>query len=376
MAKQDYYELLGVSKTASSSELKSAYRKKAMDLHPDRNPDNPEAEALFKEVSEAYEVLSDDNKRSIYDRYGHAGLQNQGMGGGFSSADDIFSSFGDIFEDLFGFGGGGRSSQRPRRGNDAQLTLEIDFLEACFGTQKEVTIPKMTRCEGCQGSGAEKGTQPEVCSTCHGHGQVQMRQGFFSISSPCPDCRGQGQIIKKKCKDCHGQGKIRTTKVLKVKVPAGVDDGTRLVLQGEGAEGENNGPAGHLYVNLSVASHPDFKRRDDDVVNTIQVSFVELALGTEIAVSTIEGTETVAIRAGTQPFTEIRIRNKGVANLRSGRRGDHVVVIEATVPQKLSDRQKEILQQFLDDANESVNGVKVSSKEPSKKSKKKGFFCL
>lgn len=379
MSKQDYYELLEVQKSASAAEIKVAYRKKAFEFHPDRNSDNPDAEEKFKMVSEAYDILSDANKRQIYDQYGHAGFEN-GMGGfpgqGFGSADDIFSAFGDIFEDFFGAGRGrGRSGSRAQRGRDLQTEVSIEFLEACAGLKKSVELAQQVSCETCSGSGAKVGTSPETCARCHGVGQVQMSKGFFTIASTCPDCGGRGQTIKEKCPDCSGRGTIKKNKTLEVRIPAGVSTGTRLVLQGEGEAGPNGGPRGDLYVLIHVLDHERFHRQDDHVVTEESISFVDLALGCDLVVQTIDGEETIAIKAGTQSGELIRLKGKGIANVRSGRRGDHVIHLQARTPHKLSSKQKELLEELRQTFDEAGPKAKTSGKTDKKaKKKKKGFF--
>lgn len=374
MSKQDYYELLQVTKQADASEIKAAYRKKAFEFHPDRNPGNHEAEEKFKLVAEAYDVLSDSNKRSIYDQYGHAGLQGGGFGGfggqGFSNAEDIFSTFGDIFEDFFGFQGGsgrGRTQSRARRGRDLQAEVQIEFLEACFGVQKEIKVSQNVACETCEGSGAKKGSGAEVCAYCKGHGQVQMSQGFFTISTTCPQCGGQGQTIKHKCADCRGTGLVHKDRKLKVKVPAGITNGTRLLMQREGEPGQHGGPAGDLYVFVHVAEHTEFERQDDHILSELKVNFAELALGCEKRIPTIEGEDTLKIKPGTQSGEILKLKGKGVANVRSGRRGDHLIHIQAVTPAELTQKQKELLEQL---------SKEFAVEEPAEQStkKKKGVF--
>jgi len=371
MEKQDYYVLLGVERSASFAEIKTAYRKKAMEYHPDRNHGKPDAEEMFKLVAEAYEILSDDNKRGIYDQFGHAGLQGGGgFGHHFSTADDIFSTFGDIFEDFFGMGAsGGRGRTRARRGQDLQTEITTEFLEACFGIQKEVIITHNVRCETCAGSGAKKGTAPETCSTCHGHGQVRMTQGFFTISTACPQCNGQGQMIKQKCSDCRGHGVVKKERKLKVKIPAGVSDGTRLLMQSEGEAGLHGGPSGDLYVYIHVNKHEEFHREQDHILSEINVNFHDLALGCDIPINTIDGEEKIKIKAGTHSGEIIKLRGKGVANVRSGRRGNHLIHIQAVTPDKLTSKQKELFKQL---SKEFEPASRLTSKKKAKK--KKGIF--
>lgn len=366
--KPDYYTLLEVERTVTSEELKKMYRKKALEYHPDRNPGNHEAEEKFKLVAEAYEVISDPQKKQIYDQFGHAGLQG-GAGGGFHSAEDIFSSFGDIFEDFFGFGGQrqGGSPNRQRRGRDAQLAVEIDFLEACFGVEKQVSVTTDVVCNTCAGSGAANGSQPNPCSYCNGYGQVQVNQGFFRISTACPQCHGQGQVIKNKCPDCRGQKKVAQKRQLKIKVPAGVESNMRLVLREEGEAGENGGRPGDLYALINVKEHEEFSRDGDDIVSHVKVLFPLLALGTTLPVNTIHGVRDIEIKAGTQSGEIFRIRGEGVANVRSGRKGDHVMMVQAVTPQKLTAQQIELMQALADE----LAPAKTSS---SGKKKKKSFF--
>lgn len=367
MSKADYYQLLGVAKGTSASELKAAYRKMAMQYHPDRNPGNQEAEEMFKQVSEAYEVLSDDRKRQIYDQYGHAGLQNNGGfgGGGFSSAEDIFSSFGDIFEDFFGSSSRRRSGNRARRGKDIQTEVQIEFLEACFGVSKEIHVKKPMTCETCSGSGAKAGYEPETCGTCGGHGQVQMTQGFFTINTNCPHCQGQGQVIKEKCSDCQGRGVQQKGKDVTLKVPPGVSHGTRLLIHGEGDAGDNGGPYGDLYVYLNVKPHDEFLREEDHILTEQKIMFPQLALGCELEIKTIDGTEQIKIKPGTQSGEVVRLKSKGVPHVRSGKRGDHLIHIQGVTPEKLSSKQKELMEELAQEL-----GVKTAKKSK----KKKGIF--
>lgn len=369
MEKQDYYELLGVSRTASPAEIKGAYRKKAFEYHPDRNQGDPKAAERFKLVSEAYEVLSDDRKRSIYDQFGHAGLQGDGFGHHFHSAEDIFSAFGDIFEDFFGFSSRGpRSRTRARPGRDLETEITIDFLESCFGVQKEVRVSRQAKCVLCEGSGAKPGTAPQTCDTCQGHGQVRMTQGFFSISTTCPHCGGKGQTIRHKCPDCQGRGVTDQIKKLIVKVPPGVSDGTRLLMHGEGEAGLYGGPPGDLYVHIHVREHEEFKRQDDHIISKLSLNFVELSLGVECDVNTIEGPQRIKIPAGTQSGDVIRLKSKGVANVRTGRRGDHLIHIHAETPRRLTDRQRQLLEEL------SREFASTSQRKSEKKTKRKKFF--
>jgi molecular chaperone DnaJ len=371
MSKADYYELLSVTRQSTAVEIKAAYRKKALQYHPDRNPDDAEAEEMFKIVAEAYDVLSNDQKRSVYDQYGHDGLQG-GMGGGFSqgfgNAEDIFSSFGDIFEDFFGVGMGGQGHQqsRARRGSDLQTEVGVDFLEACFGTDKEIKVKRHITCEDCDGSGAKEGSSPESCSYCHGRGQVQVRQGMFAISTSCPQCQGKGKVIRDKCGSCHGNGVVKQERKLNVKVPAGVSDGMRLLMRGEGEVGKNGGGTGDLFVYIHVKAHDEFQRDEDNIHSELKVIFTDLALGCELKVNTIEGEDTLKIKAGTQSGERLRMKGKGIANVRTGRRGDHFIHIQAVTPTKLNAKQKELL--------ESLSKEFGANPKSGKKRKKKSLF--
>ncbi len=369
MAKHDYYELLEVERTVNTAELKSAYRKLALKYHPDRNPDNKEAEDRFKQISEAYNILSDERKRQVYDQYGHAGLEGGGgFGGGFSSADDIFSAFGDIFEDFFGGSTGRRGGgNRARRGADLQTEVEIEFLDACFGTKKDITVNKRVTCETCHGSGAKAGSSPEACTYCKGRGQVQMQQGFFTISPACPQCQGQGQVIKNKCGDCRGSGVLQKERKLNLKIPAGVGDGTRLLMNGEGEAGQNSGPAGDLYVYIRVKEHETFQREQDHILSEVKIPFPFLALGHDLQIPTIDGEDVIKIKAGTQSGEVMRLPGKGVANVRTGKRGDHLVHIQAVTPDQLSAEQKDLMQKLAD----TMGG---EQKKAAPKKKRKGIF--
>ncbi len=345
MAKRDYYEVLGVPRDADAATIKSAYRKLAIQHHPDRNPDDAQAEELFKEASEAYEVLSDADKRRTYDRLGHEGVRNSGFTG-FSGFDDIFSHFGDIFGDIFGFGGGG-GARRPRRGADLRLDLSISFEDAAGGVNKEVAIPRWENCARCNGTGAEPGTEPETCATCGGRGQVVHSQGLFMVRTTCPRCRGGGQIISSVCSACRGEGRIRVEKKVTVKIPAGVDEGTRIRIGGEGESG-GQGMAGDLYVFLHVEPHPLFERDGEDLHMELPVGMIQAALGDKVEVPTLEGDRSLKIPPGTQPGEVLRVSGAGVPRLRGRGRGDLVVHVRVVVPDKLSRRQKDLLCQFAD----------------------------
>ncbi len=356
--KRDYYEILGVSRDVGKPELKKAYRKLAIKYHPDKNPDNKEAEEKFKEASEAYEVLSDDNKRQIYDQFGHQGLEGAGHSGP-SGFEDIFSSFGDIFEDFFGFGGsrGGRGG-RVQRGSDLRYNMTIDFMEAAFGTEKTISIPKLDTCDECGGSGAREGSTPETCSHCHGTGQFIQSQGFFKVKTTCPYCKGQGTIIANPCPKCRGRGRMEVTRKVQVKIPAGVDVGSKLRLTGEG-EGPPTpqGQPGDLYVVINVKPHKFFQRDGTDVICAIDISFVQAALGDEITIPTLVGEEKFQIPAGTQYGDSFRLKEQGIASLRSGRRGDQVIKVILKTPTKLSQKQKDLLTEF-----DKLDSNKISNK--------------
>ena len=300
VTKRDYYEVLGIARSASDQEIKSAYRKLALKFHPDRNPDDPEAEEKFKEASEAYSVLSDSQKRGNYDRFGHQGVRGAT---GFNPAD--FSDFADIFGDFFGFGdifggGGGQRRQRARRGSDLQYDLEVNFEDAVFGLNTEIQFPRVQNCDACEGSGAAPGSRPVTCTTCSGRGQVYYQQGFFSVGRSCPNCRGTGRTIENPCPTCNGAGQVRQSRKMKINIPPGVDHGTRLRLTGEGEAGPQGGPPGDLYVLLRVREHPIFERNNDDLHCEVPINIAQAALGAEIEVPTLEGTEKLKIPAGTQ----------------------------------------------------------------------------
>ncbi len=346
MTKRCYYEVLGVSRNATDEEIKKSYRRLALKFHPDRNPGNKDAEEKFKEAAEAYEVLMDQDKRAIYDRYGHEGLSSAGFEG-FRGFDDIFSSFSDIFGDIFGFNSGrsrSRSSARP--GSDLRYDLRISFMEAALGATKEIEIEKYERCPSCNGYGTAPGTQPEVCSRCRGRGQISQSAGFFSISSTCPQCHGYGRVITTPCPECHGSGKKKTSKIIQVKIPAGVDTGSRLRLKGEGEEGEHGGANGDLYVFLYVDDHDFFKRHDYDIYCQVPISFVQAALGATIEVPTLTGVEKIQIPRGTQSGKVFRLKGKGVPRLQGYGRGDLVIEVVITVPTHLNERQEELLREF------------------------------
>jgi molecular chaperone DnaJ len=354
MAKRDYYEVLGVQRGASADEMKKSYRKLAMQYHPDRNKDNKDAEAKFKELNEAYDVLKDDQKRSAYDRYGHGAFDGMGrgpggggMGGGFDAG-----SFSDIFEEVFGdfmggARGGARSSNGAQRGSDLRYDLTIELEEAFKGLKSSIKLTTMAACDRCKGNGAEPGTGVENCNTCNGRGTVRTQSGFFTVERTCPTCNGNGKIIKSPCKSCSGQGRVRKERKLDVNIPAGVDDGTRIRLSGEGEAGLKGGPAGDLYVVLSVKPHRFFKRDGAHLFCRVPVSMVTASLGGQIEVPIIDGNKVkVNIPAGTQNGTQMRLAGKGMSILRSTGRGDMYLEVAVETPVNLSKRQKELLQEF------------------------------
>jgi len=340
MAKRDYYEVLGVEQNCEVSELKVAYRRMAMKLHPDRNPDNADSEAEFKEVKEAYEVLSDSQKRAAYDQFGHAGIEgSHTAGGGFEGG------FGDIFGDIFG-GGQRRGGQRVYRGADLAYQVELSLEESAFGVEKEIKVKKNVSCSDCGGKGTNKGYTPETCEHCGGAGQVRMQQGFFSVQQTCPACHGKGTQIKDPCPKCHGQGTVKDSKTLSVKIPPGVDNGDRIRLQGEGEAGESGGPAGDLYVQVLVKEHPIFQREATNLFCDVPVSFATAALGGEIEVPTLEGPMKLKIPVETQTNKTFKLRGKGVRSARSGNIGDLYCTITVETPVNLSSKQKELLKTF------------------------------
>jgi len=343
--KRDYYEVLEVGRNASADELKAAYRKLALKFHPDRNPGNKEAEEKFKEAAEAYEVLRDSQKRQIYDQFGHAGLEGSGFSG-FGGFEDIFSSFSDIFEDFFGFGSGRRSRSRSHRGADLRYDLTLSFMEAAFGTETEIDINKMEPCPTCRGNGCAPGTTPEPCPYCHGSGQATRTQGFFTVRTTCPHCRGAGKIIANPCPECKGTGQVMVRKKVAVKIPAGVDDGSRLRLTGEGQAGEFGGPPGDLYVFIHAQPHEFFRRENTDIICQVEASFVQAALGAKISVPTLNGKKQLDLPKGTQPGDIFRFRGEGIPSLRSGKRGDQIIQVIIRTPTHLSKKQETLLKEF------------------------------
>ena len=378
MSKRDYYEVLGVNKGASDDDLKKAYRRLAMKFHPDRNPDDKSAEAQFKEVKEAYEILSEPNKRAAYDQYGHAGV-DPSMGGGFGGFGGGGAGgfdFGNIFEEIFrgggggGFSGGGRGGRsQVYRGADLRYDLEVSLEEAAKGSQTRIRIPTETNCETCKGSGAKPGTSSKTCGTCKGSGQVRMQQGFFSVQQTCPHCHGSGKVIEDPCTDCHGRGRKRENKTLEIKIPAGVNDGDRIRLSGEGEAGVNGGPSGDLYVQISLKQHELFTRDGDDLHCEIPITMTTAALGGDINVPTLDGTASLRIPEETQTGKIFRLRGKGVKGMRSGVEGNLYVHVVVETPVNLNSEQKDLLRQL----QESM-GEHHSPKEGGWQQKLKNFF--
>jgi molecular chaperone DnaJ len=361
VAKRDYYEVLGVPRDVTQDELKKAYRKTALENHPDRNPGDDAAEERFKAASEAYAVLSDDEKRRAYDRFGFEGVGAAGGQPGYQDFGDLgnFTDlFSDLFGDLFGGQGGGRGrAGRGQRGADLRYNLEIDLADVVEGTEASIEIPKMRPCETCSGNGARPGTQPEACSRCGGMGQVVFQQGFFRVSRPCDVCAGAGEIVRDRCTDCSGAGRVEGQQSIRVKVPAGIEDGMRLRLSNEGEAGIAGGPPGDLYVVIRIKPHPLFERDGADLHCQVPVSFVQAALGDEIEVPTLDGKVTLKVPAGTQTGKTLRLRGKGMPTLRSSHRGDQLMHIFAEVPTKLSKRQRELLEEFAEETGEEISPV-------------------
>jgi molecular chaperone DnaJ len=371
VAKRDYYEVLGVERNASETEIKKAYRKLARQYHPDVNPGDKTAEERFKEINEAYEVLSDPDKRARYDQFGHAGTDPNGFGGfgGFGGAGD-FTGFGDIFDMFFG-GAAQRANRGPQVGSDLRLDLELTFEEAAFGVEKDIELPRLENCPTCEGTGAKPGTRPAACPKCQGTGQVRYTQktmlGHFQTIKTCPECGGEGKVITTPCPECHGKGKIRKTRKLHIKIPAGVDTGSRIRLAGEGEAGLRGGPPGDLYVYIEVRPHKIFERHGDDIYLEMPITFVQAALGDEIKVPTLEGKAALRIPEGTQTGTVFRLRGQGIPHLKGSGRGDQHVKVVVVTPTKLSEEQKKLLRDF----------AKVSGEEnyrPQEKGKEKGIF--
>jgi len=349
MSKRDYYETLGVARNASEAELKKAYRRLAMKYHPDRNPGDKTAEESFKEAKAAYEVLSDPQKRAAYDQFGHAGVDAAaGGGGGFRSGANFSDIFDDVFGDIFGGGRAGGGRTQSFRGSDLRYDLDLTLEEAVQGATVKVRIPTQVKCKSCNGSGAKKGTSPSVCTTCGGQGQVRMQQGFFSIQQACPRCKGTGKIITEPCPTCHGHGRTQESKMLSVKIPAGVDNGDRIRLSGEGEAGENGGPAGDLYVQVRVKPHPIFSREGNNLYCEMPISFVTAALGVELEVPTLGGRVNLKVPPETQTSKVFRLRGKGVKSIHEHGVGDLLCRVVVETPVHLSQKQKELLQAFED----------------------------
>lgn len=347
MRKRDYYEVLGVDRNAGIDEIKKTYRRIAFQYHPDRNPGNSEAEEKFKEASEAYEVLSDPHQRGRYDAFGHAGLEGTGFHP-FHDIEDVFASFGDLFEDFFGFSGSPRRRSRPARGGDLTYELTVDFEEAVFGGAEEIAVTKWGRCEDCDGRGAKPGSGRETCSQCHGSGQVGISQGFFMIRSTCHRCGGQGTTIADPCSKCRGDGRIQRRSTLTVKIPAGIDGDTRLVLHGEGEVGREGAPAGDLYVLLNIRPHPYFRRDGFDLHADLELDVIQAALGDRVTVETLEGPHTLDIPAGIQTNEILSIKKQGVPSLKGGKRGDLLLHIFVKTPTDLSRKQMKLLKEFAE----------------------------
>ncbi len=349
MDKRDYYEVLGVSRQVGEDELKKAYRKLALKYHPDRNPGDKNAEEQFKEAAEAYEVLRDPQKRQIYDTYGHEGLRGSGFSGFSGGFEDIFSSFGDVFQDLFGFGfrGANRPRTSARPGDDLLYELTLTFEEAVFGTEKEVQVETLVRCDHCEGKGAEPGTTESTCPMCHGSGQVVQAQGFFRISTACVRCQGTGRVLVSPCNTCNGQGRKRKSRTVQVKVPPGVDAGMKLRLRGEGDAGYRGGPAGDLFVRLDVLPHESYERDGENLFRKVSISFVQAILGDKVTFSLLDGTEkTIDVERGTQPGSIVRFSNEGVPRLRGYGKGDLFIQLDVVIPTHVTQRQEELLREY------------------------------
>ena len=353
MSKRDFYEVLGVAKDVDERDLKKAFKRLAMKHHPDRNQDNPAAEEKFKEAKEAYDVLSNSQKRAAYDQFGHAGVDSSMGGGGYgggAGGANFSDVFGDVFGDIFG-GGGGRQRQRAYRGSDLRYNLDLSLEDAVAGTSVKIKVPTLVSCKTCSGSGSKKGSDASTCSTCGGAGQVRMQQGFFSVQQTCPHCHGQGKVITDPCGSCHGQGRVEETKTLSVKVPAGVDNGDRIRLGGEGEAGENGGPSGDLFVQVRVKPHAIFEREENNLHCAVPISMTMAALGGEIEVPTLSGRLKLKIPAETQSGKLFRLRNQGVVPVRGGAKGDLLCRVNVETPVNLTKEQKELLQQFDDTLN-------------------------
>ena len=353
VTKTDYYEQLSVSRDSTDGEIKTSYRKLAMQYHPDRNPGNPEAEERFKACSEAYGVLSDPEKRAAYDRYGHAAFQSGGPAGGGNpfggNAQDVGDIFGDLFGEMFNMGGGGgRKASRVQRGRDMQMSMSLEFEEAVFGKEKEITFRRMETCVECKGSGAAKGKAPITCTQCGGRGQQRFQQGFFSVARTCSVCNGTGTLIVDPCLVCHGETRVQREHKIAVKVPAGVEEGTRIRYSGEGEAGRFEGPAGDLYIVLSVRAHAFYERDGDDLHCVLPISFPQAALGSELEIETLEGKEVIKVPEGTQSGREFKLKGKGVPHLNERGKGDLIVEVRVKTPAKLTREQKDLLRQLGD----------------------------
>ncbi|AXR06078.1 molecular chaperone DnaJ [Salinimonas sediminis] len=364
MSKRDYYEVLGVGRDADARDIKKAYKKLAMKYHPDRTQGDKALEDKFKEIQEAYEILTDEQKRAAYDQYGHAGVDPNRGGAGFGGNADFGDIFGDVFGDIFGGGGRGRQS-RARQGADLRYNLELSLEEAVRGKDVEIRVPTLVECEKCDGSGAKKGTSPKTCPTCHGNGQVQMRQGFFAVQQTCPTCSGRGKIITDPCTGCRGQGRVEKTKTLSVKIPSGVDTGDRIRLAGEGEAGEAGAPAGDLYVQVHVKQHDIFSRDGNNLFCEVPLSFTTAALGGELQVPTLDGKVKLKVAPETQTGRMFRLRGKGVKSVRTGMVGDLMCKVVVETPVNLSSRQKDLLKELNDSMGEETG---------KHRPKEQGFF--
>jgi molecular chaperone DnaJ len=365
--RRDYYEILGLAKNASAEEIKKAYRQLALKHHPDRNPGDSQSEEHFKEAAEAYEILSDPEKRALYDRFGHAGVGAAGSRP-FQDVEDIFASFGDIFEDFFGFSPGRRGRSRVHRGRDLTAEIEISFEEACFGVERSIDVKRRERCDDCGGRGAAPGSERKTCPSCRGSGQVGRSQGFFTVTTTCGQCQGEGSVVTDPCRSCGGTGRVNRHKKITVKVPPGVDDGIRLVLQGEGEAGESGGGNGDLYVFLHVSRHEKFERDGKTIYSEETIPMTTAALGGDVEVDTLEGRRVIRVPKGTDTGDTVIIEGLGVAELKAqskSRRGDHVVRLIVKTPKHLSAKQEEILREFAAASGQPVEGAKK---------KKKGLF--
>jgi len=372
MAKRDYYEVLGLRRDASDADIKKAYRRLARQYHPDVNPGDKETEDKFKEINEAYEVLSDSQKRARYDQFGHAGTDPNGFGGaGFGGQD--FGGFGDIFDMFFGSGFGGQTRKGPRKGTDLRYDLTIEFEEAAFGTEKTISMPRWETCSECDGSGAKKGTRPEICPRCKGTGQIAHTQrtplGHIQTVRTCPECEGEGKVIKNPCPECKGKGKIKRKRKVQIKIPAGVDTGSRLRMAGEGEAGELGGPPGDLYIFITVKPHKYFVRHEDDIYLEQPITFVQAALGAEIEIPTLGGKVKFKIPEGIQTDTVFRLKGKGIKNVQGYGKGDQHVKVKIITPKNLTAEQKELLRKFSNTLGKDQHNI-----DDSRSSKEKGFF--